>query len=198
MRCTRLCMSGLAAALTSLDAHPHGTQTDIVCMAAFSEWLAFSDWVCGQALPGRAHHSYIRDVLCSSGSDRVLVAAVEPTALFVYCSISMAMHLQLGASAAPVKGFCGRGRDIHHSAWVKQWLCCCCSAQTEICQSLFLELHAAGNIAEQTMEQLYSEAAGKFLADRFVVGTCPKCKYEVRGVHVCVAVAVTCTTCVVA
>ena len=29
------------------------------------------------------------------------------------------------------------------------------------------------------MEQLYSEALGKFLADRFVVGTCPKCKYEV-------------------
>jgi methionyl-tRNA synthetase len=42
-----------------------------------------------------------------------------------------------------------------------------------------MDLHAAGNIAEQTMEQLYSEAAGKFLADRFVVGTCPKCKYEV-------------------
>ena len=31
------------------------------------------------------------------------------------------------------------------------------------------------------MEQLYSEALGKFLADRFVVGTCPKCKYEVRA-----------------
>ncbi len=31
---------------------------------------------------------------------------------------------------------------------------------------------------EQSMEQLYSEALGKFLADRFVVGTCPKCKYE--------------------
>jgi methionyl-tRNA synthetase len=56
----------------------------------------------------------------------------------------------------------------------------CHRAQTEICQSLFNDLHAAGNIAEQTMEQLYSEAAGKFLADRFVVGTCPKCKYEVR------------------
>ena len=32
---------------------------------------------------------------------------------------------------------------------------------------------------EQSMEQLYSEALGKFLADRFVVGICPKCKYEV-------------------
>ncbi len=29
------------------------------------------------------------------------------------------------------------------------------------------------------MQQLYSEAAGKFLADRFVYGTCPKCGYDV-------------------
>ena len=33
--------------------------------------------------------------------------------------------------------------------------------------------------------QLYSEALGKFLADRFVVGTCPKCGYEVRGALPC-------------
>jgi methionyl-tRNA synthetase len=32
------------------------------------------------------------------------------------------------------------------------------------------------------MEQLYSEAAAKFLADRFVTGTCPKCGYsDARG-----------------
>lgn len=32
------------------------------------------------------------------------------------------------------------------------------------------------------MEQLYSEAAGTFLADRFVEGTCPKCGYgDARG-----------------
>ncbi|WIA39334.1 hypothetical protein OEZ86_005446 [Tetradesmus obliquus] len=51
-------------------------------------------------------------------------------------------------------------------------------AQTEICQGLFQDLWQAGNISEQVMEQLYSEAAGKFLADRFVSGTCPKCGYE--------------------
>lgn len=41
---------------------------------------------------------------------------------------------------------------------------------------------------EQSMEQLYSEAAGKFLADRFVSGTCPKCGYEVSHLS-CYAVA---------
>lgn len=60
-------------------------------------------------------------------------------------------------------------------------LFCTRRAQTEICQSIFHDLHQAGNIREQTMEQLYSEAAGKFLADRFVYGTCPKCGYEVSS-----------------
>ena len=52
--------------------------------------------------------------------------------------------------------------------------------QTAICQDMFKQLYERGNIVEQTMEQLYSEALGKFLADRFVTGTCPKCRYEVR------------------
>ncbi|GBF87385.1 methionine-tRNA ligase-like protein [Raphidocelis subcapitata] len=50
--------------------------------------------------------------------------------------------------------------------------------QTEICQDLFMRLWERGNCMEQSMEQLYSEAAGKFLADRFVSGTCPKCGYD--------------------
>ncbi|KAL3147164.1 hypothetical protein ABBQ32_002671 [Trebouxia sp. C0010 RCD-2024] len=50
--------------------------------------------------------------------------------------------------------------------------------QTEIGQGIFNTLDRAGQLVEQTIEQLYSEAAGKFLADRFVTGTCPKCQYE--------------------
>ena len=46
-------------------------------------------------------------------------------------------------------------------------------------QALFKRLEDTGQLQEQTIEQLYSEAAGKFLADRFVTGTCPKCGYEV-------------------
>ncbi|KAF5843267.1 methionyl-tRNA synthetase [Dunaliella salina] len=50
--------------------------------------------------------------------------------------------------------------------------------QTQICQSVFQQLEAQGYMQEQTMEQLYSEALGKFLADRYVTGVCPKCRYE--------------------
>jgi len=51
-----------------------------------------------------------------------------------------------------------------------------------ISQSIFHKLEDAHQLVEQESQQLYSEAAGKFLADRFVTGTCPKCGYEV-GVH---------------
>lgn len=51
-------------------------------------------------------------------------------------------------------------------------------AQTQIGQEIFQQLRSNGFLVEQTMEQLYSEPISKFLADRFVVGTCPKCKYE--------------------
>jgi hypothetical protein len=47
-------------------------------------------------------------------------------------------------------------------------------------QAIFRTLQSQGQLVEQTVEQLYSEAAGKFLADRYVYGTCPKCAYEVR------------------
>ena len=50
--------------------------------------------------------------------------------------------------------------------------------QTAIGHEMFLELHSNGRLSEQTIEQLYSEALQKFLADRYVIGTCPKCKYD--------------------
>ena len=54
--------------------------------------------------------------------------------------------------------------------------------QTAIAQSIFTDLEEGGLLAEEEVQQLYSEAAGKFLADRFVEGTCPKCGYgDARG-----------------
>ncbi|MHA7942287.1 methionine--tRNA ligase [Formosa sp. 3Alg 14/1] len=42
----------------------------------------------------------------------------------------------------------------------------------------FTTLYDKGEFTEETTEQLYDEEANQFLADRFVVGTCPKCNYE--------------------
>ncbi len=54
--------------------------------------------------------------------------------------------------------------------------------QTEITQSLFMDLDKAGFIKEETIEQLYCESCQRFLADRYVRGACPQCGYpEARG-----------------
>lgn len=39
----------------------------------------------------------------------------------------------------------------------------------------FKKLYEQGNFIEEISEQLYDEEAQQFLADRFVIGTCPKC-----------------------
>ncbi len=49
-------------------------------------------------------------------------------------------------------------------------------------QQFFTDLLANGYIEEKITDQLYSESEKKFLADRYVVGTCPKCSFpDARG-----------------
>lgn len=50
--------------------------------------------------------------------------------------------------------------------------------QTEITQGMFLDLEKNGFIKEHTLEQLYCPKCDRFLADRYVRGTCPSCGYE--------------------
>jgi methionyl-tRNA synthetase len=42
----------------------------------------------------------------------------------------------------------------------------------------FKDLHKKGDFIEEVTAQLYDAEANQFLADRFVVGTCPKCGFE--------------------
>ncbi|HEY9054090.1 MAG TPA: methionine--tRNA ligase [Rectinemataceae bacterium] len=50
--------------------------------------------------------------------------------------------------------------------------------QTEVTQSIFLDLDRNGYITEQTQEQLHCESCGRFLADRYIRGICPSCGYS--------------------
>ncbi len=45
-------------------------------------------------------------------------------------------------------------------------------------QQFFLDLIANGFIEERVTDQLYSEIDQRFLADRYVVGTCPRCGFQ--------------------
>ncbi|CAM3453550.1 methionine--tRNA ligase [Zobellia roscoffensis] len=53
-------------------------------------------------------------------------------------------------------------REIHHKT----------------ASDFFIKLYEQGDFIEETTAQLYDEEAKQFLADRFVVGTCPKCGHE--------------------
>ncbi|MGB5363683.1 MAG: methionine--tRNA ligase, partial [Aureibaculum sp.] len=48
----------------------------------------------------------------------------------------------------------------------------------ETASAFFKKLYADGKFIEETNLQLFDEKANQFLADRFVVGTCPKCGFE--------------------
>ena len=49
---------------------------------------------------------------------------------------------------------------------------------TKTTQRFFLDLLENGYIEPKITEQLYSPSDGRFLADRYVTGTCPKCGFE--------------------
>jgi methionyl-tRNA synthetase len=45
-------------------------------------------------------------------------------------------------------------------------------------QDFFLNLYSKGLLSQKTEKQLFSEKENRFLADRFVIGTCPHCGFE--------------------
>ncbi|KAJ1886926.1 methionine--tRNA ligase mes1, partial [Kickxella alabastrina] len=50
--------------------------------------------------------------------------------------------------------------------------------QTEIVQNVFLKCYENGVISEREVTQLYCESCSRFLADRYVEGICPVCRFE--------------------
>eukprot|EP00184_Porphyridium_aerugineum_P000270 CAMPEP_0184697858 /NCGR_PEP_ID=MMETSP0313-20130426/4663_1 /TAXON_ID=2792 /ORGANISM="Porphyridium aerugineum, Strain SAG 1380-2" /LENGTH=772 /DNA_ID=CAMNT_0027156699 /DNA_START=48 /DNA_END=2366 /DNA_ORIENTATION=- len=51
-------------------------------------------------------------------------------------------------------------------------------SQTKICQDIFWNVQKNGYLEFGELEQLYCERDDRFLADRFVTGTCPSCGFE--------------------
>jgi methionyl-tRNA synthetase len=48
----------------------------------------------------------------------------------------------------------------------------------EMSQDIFKNIYDKGQFVEETTEQYYDEKAKTFLADRYIIGTCPKCGNE--------------------
>lgn len=64
----------------------------------------------------------------------------------------------------------GIGFDIYHRT--------SSDAHTKTAQEFFTTLHKNGVFEEKSSEQYFDEKEGVFLADRYIVGTCPKCHNE--------------------
>ncbi len=47
----------------------------------------------------------------------------------------------------------------------------------ETAQAFFSKLFEKGEFQEKETEQFFDETAGQFLADRYIIGTCPKCQH---------------------
>lgn len=50
--------------------------------------------------------------------------------------------------------------------------------QTRIAQDIFTKVEKNGYLFQETIEQLFCLTCDRFLADRFVEGTCPMCQYD--------------------
>ncbi|MFI9784862.1 methionine--tRNA ligase [Kitasatospora sp. NPDC051984] len=84
----------------------------------------------------------------------------------------------------PVAEFCARAHDQQKAIYDGfqlsfDWFGRSSSPQNrEITQEIARELHANGFIEERAIRQVYSIADGRFLPDRYIVGTCPHCGYD--------------------
>ncbi len=79
---------------------------------------------------------------------------------------------------------CDKYFKIHRDVY--EWFGCSFDAfgrtstdtHTEVTQALFKKVNENGFITKGELEQTYCPKCDKFLADRFVEGTCPSCGYE--------------------
>lgn len=127
---------------------------------------------CGSLLPADVHARYHRlrgrDVLfvCDTdehGTPAELAAQREGVAVADYCArrheVQADIYRRFGIS------FDHFGRTSS-------------AANHELTQELYRRLEANGFIEERSTRQIWSEADGRFLPDRYALGTCPHCGYE--------------------
>lgn len=109
-----------------------------------------------------------RDVIFIGGSDEhgvpITIAAeqqkISPQAIVdKYHTLNKASFEKIGMS---FDNYSRTSLPLHH----------------KISQEFFLKLHARGYLSEQSVTQLFCEHCNRFLADRYVEGTCPICQAE--------------------
>lgn len=123
----------------------------------------------GADIIARYHRLIGDDVLLVSGSDCYgTPIAVEAAEKGIKPSdIADRYHDEFQQSLIEGLGF---SYDIYTRTTTEQ--------HAKVVQELFLDLHEKGYLYTKIEKALYSPLLGRFLPDRFVEGTCPKCSYN--------------------
>jgi len=126
----------------------------------------------GSMLPADAYGRYMRArghevrLICATdehGTPAELAAAAAGQSVADYCAEMWAVQKRLGDGFRLSFDHFGRSSSKRNH---------------ELTQHLAGRLHEAGLIEERTEKMVYSNADGRFLPDRYIIGTCPNCGYD--------------------
>ncbi|MGW2377998.1 MULTISPECIES: methionine--tRNA ligase [Kitasatospora] len=106
--------------------------------------------------------------------------------LFICATDEHGTPAELAAQEAglPVAEFCAQAHDAQKAVYDGFGLSfdhfgrSSSPQNREITQEIARELQRNGFIEERSIRQVYSNADGRFLPDRYIVGTCPHCGYD--------------------
>jgi methionyl-tRNA synthetase len=126
----------------------------------------------GSMLPADVYARYLRQ----RGHDVLYICATDEH--------GTPAELAARAAGLPVAEFCARQHEAQKAVYDGFGLKFDYFGRTSSAQNIEITQHFArrlkenGFIEERTTRQVYSLADGRFLPDRYIVGTCPYCGYE--------------------
>lgn len=126
----------------------------------------------GSMLPADVYSRYMRQ----RGHDVLYICATDEH--------GTPAELAAKEAGLPVDEFCAQQHDAQKAIYdgfglAFDYFGRSSSAQNvEITQTIARELKANGFIEERSIRQVYSNADGRFLPDRYIEGTCPHCGYD--------------------
>src|SRR6185312_11176176 len=126
----------------------------------------------GSMLPADVYARYLRE----RGHDVLFICATDEH--------GTPAELAAGEAGLPVPEYCRRQHEAQKAVYDGFRLSfdhfgrSSSTANRELTQHFAHRMAANGYLAERVVKQVYSPADGRFLPDRYVVGTCPHCGYE--------------------
>lgn len=126
----------------------------------------------GSMLPADVYARYLRE----RGHDVLFICATDEH--------GTPAELAAGEAGLPVPEYCRRQHEAQKAVYDGFRLSfdhfgrSSSTANRELTQHFASRMAANGYLAERVVKQVYSPADGRFLPDRYVVGTCPHCGYD--------------------